>query len=153
MLLRTPIHQVKCYNMTLEDFQNEHTTKISHLIQALGNKLRTFCFLWKLLGQMIQLLYIIFNGNTIQKGANQKHFGQILHKKLTFNDHSTFKLTTVNKLSTLRNLYHYMIRDSLVKIYKSFNKIRPRLCRCYIWQNQRFNFFLIELSQPNIMLL
>ena len=46
---------------------------------------------------------IIFNGNTVQKSANQKHLGLILDEKLTFNDHVTSKLTTVNKLtSTLR---------------------------------------------------
>ena len=50
---------------------------------------------------------IIFNGNTIQKSANQKHLGLVLDKKLTFNDHITSKLTTVNKLiSTLRKLYN-----------------------------------------------
>ena len=64
---------------------------------------------------------IIFNGNTVQKSANQKHLGLILDEKLTFNDHITSKLTTVNKLtSTLRKLYHYMPRDSLVTIYTSF---------------------------------
>ena len=69
---------------------------------------------------------IIFNGNTVQKRANQKHRGLILDEKLTFNDHITSKLTTVNKLiSTLRKLCHYMPRDSLVKIYKSFT--RPHL--------------------------
>ena len=69
---------------------------------------------------------IIFNGNTVQKSANQKHLGLILDEKLTFNDHITSKLTTANKLtSTLRKLYHYMPRDSLVTIYKSF--IRPHL--------------------------
>ena len=69
---------------------------------------------------------IIFNGNTVQKSANQKHLGLILDENLTFNDHVTSKLTTVNKLtSTLRELYHYMPRDSLVTIYKSF--IRPHL--------------------------
>ena len=69
---------------------------------------------------------IIFNGNTVQKSANQKHLGLILDEKLTFNDHITSKLTTVNKLtSTLRKIYHYMPRDSLVTIYKSI--IRPHL--------------------------
>ena len=49
-----------------------------------------------------------------------------MDEKLTFNGHITSKLTTVNKLtSTLRKLYHYMLRDSLVAIYKSF--IRPHL--------------------------
>ena len=49
---------------------------------------------------------IMFNGNTVQKSANQKHLGLILDEKLTFNDHITSKLTTVNKLtSTLRKLY------------------------------------------------
>ena len=61
---------------------------------------------------------IIFNGNTVQKSANQKHLGLILDEKLTFNDHITSKLTTVNKLiSNLRTLYHYMPRDSVATIY------------------------------------
>ena len=61
---------------------------------------------------------IIFNCNTVQKSANQKHLGLILDEKLTFNDHITSKLTTVNKLiSNLRTLYHYMPRDSVATIY------------------------------------
>ena len=60
---------------------------------------------------------IIFNGNTVQKSANQKYLGLILDEKLTFNGHVTFKLTTVNKLTnTLSKLYHYVPRDSLVTI-------------------------------------
>ena len=67
---------------------------------------------------------IMFNGNTVQKSANQKHLDLILDEKLTFNDHITSKLTIVNKLtSTLRKLYHYMPRDSLVKIFKSFIRL------------------------------
>ena len=62
----------------------------------------------------------------VQKSANQKHPGLISDEKLTFNDHITSKLTTVNKLTTtLRKLYHYMPRDSLVTVYKSF--MRPHL--------------------------
>ena len=69
---------------------------------------------------------IIFNCNTVQKSANQKYLGLILDEKPTFNDHITSELTTVNKLkSTLRKIYHYMPRESLVTIYKSF--IRPHL--------------------------
>ena len=69
---------------------------------------------------------IIFNDNAVQKSANQKHLVLILDEKLTFNDHITSKLTTVNKLtSTLRKIYHHMPRDSLVTIYKYF--IRPHL--------------------------
>ena len=49
-----------------------------------------------------------------------------MDEKLTFNDHITSKLTTVNELTnTLRKLYHYTPRDSLVTIYKSFT--RPHL--------------------------
>ena len=48
---------------------------------------------------------IIFDSNTIQKSANQKHLGLILDEKLTFNDHITSKRTSVNKsISTLRKL-------------------------------------------------
>ena len=62
----------------------------------------------------------------VQKKTNQKNLGLILDAKLTFNDHVTSILTTVHKLtSTLRKLYHYMPRDSLVTNYKSF--IRPHL--------------------------
>ena len=69
---------------------------------------------------------IIFNGNTVQKCANQKHLRLILDEKLTFYDHITAKLTTVNKLaSTLRKLYHYMPLDSLLTINRYF--IRPHL--------------------------
>ena len=92
---------------------------------------------------------IIFNGNTVQKSANQKHLGLILDEKLTFNDHITSKLTTVNKLtSTLRKLYHYMPRDSLVTIYKSF--IRPHLDYADVIFDKPSNAtFLIELNQLN----
>ena len=90
---------------------------------------------------------IIFNGNTVQKSANQKHLGLILDEKLTFNDHITSKLTTVNKLtSTLRKLYHYMPRDSLVTIYKSF--IRPHLDYADVIFDKPSNAtFLMELNQ------
>ena len=75
---------------------------------------------------MSQTLECAFYGNTVQKSSNQKHLGLILDEKLTFNDHITSKLTIVNKLtSTLRKLYHYMPRDSLVTTYRSF--IRPHL--------------------------
>ena len=65
-------------------------------------------------------------GNTVQNSANQKHLGLILDEKVTFNDHIISKLTTVNKLiSTLKKHYHYIPRNSLVTIYKSF--MRPHL--------------------------
>ena len=71
------------------------------------------------------MLYLMV-GNTVQKSANQKHLGLILDEKLTFNDHITSKLTTVNNLiSTLKKLYHYIPRNSLVAFCKSF--IRPDL--------------------------
>ena len=48
-----------------------------------------------------------------------------MDKKLTFNNHITSKLTTANKLtSTLREFFHYMKRDSLVTIYKSFRRLQ-----------------------------
>ena len=69
---------------------------------------------------------VIFNGDTVQKSANQKQLGLLLDEKLAFNDHITSKVTPVNQLtSTLRKLYHYMPRESLVTIYKSI--IRPTL--------------------------
>ena len=69
---------------------------------------------------------VIFNGNTVQKSADQKHLALLLDEKFTFNDHITSKLTTVSKLtSTLRKIYHYTPRNSLITIHKSF--IRPHL--------------------------
>ena len=38
----------------------------------------------------------IFNSNTVQNSANQKHLDLILDEKLTSNDHIKSKLTTVN---------------------------------------------------------
>ena len=50
-----------------------------------------------------------------------------------FNDHITSKLTTVDKLtSTLRKLYHYMPRDSLGTIYKSFSRPHPGYAVLYL---------------------
>ena len=98
MLLRTPIHQLKC-----------------HLIRTLQKELRKFS------NKVTKTNHpnIIFNGSTAQRSAKQKHLGHIFDEKLTFNDHITSKLTTVNKLaSTLRKLYHYMPRESLVTIVK-----------------------------------
>ena len=93
---------------------------------------------------------VIFNGNTVQNSVNQKHLGLILDEKLTFNDHIASKLTTVNKLtSTLRKIYHYIPRNSLVTIYKSF--VRLRLA----YANVIFEkpIFLIKLDQLSAMLL
>ena len=46
---------------------------------------------------------IIFNGNTVQNSADQKHIVLIMDEKLTFNGHITSKPTAVNELtSTLK---------------------------------------------------
>ena len=75
---------------------------------------------------------VIFNGNAVQNSANQKHLGLFLDEKITFNDHITSKLTTVNKLtSTLRKLYHYIPRDSRHNL-QIFHKASPRLYKCYV---------------------
>ena len=93
--------------MALLEFWNGRTEGKCHLIWTFQNKLR------KCLRKIIQILYL-------------SDLGLILDKKLTFHDHITSKLTTVNKLaSILRKLYHYMPRDSPVTIYKSL--IRPHL--------------------------
>ena len=77
---------------------------------------------------------IIFNGNTVQINSTEKHLGLFLNEKVTFNDHTTSKLTTANKITnTLRKFDHYIPRDSLVIIYKFFRRsIQLRLCTCYI---------------------
>ena len=96
---------------------------------------------------------IIYNSNTVQKSANQKHLGLILNEKLTFNDLITSKLTTVNKLkSTLSKNYNYMPRDSHVTIYQSF--IRPHLDYAgVIFDKSSNELFLIELNQFYTMVL
>ena len=89
----------------------------------------------------------MFNANTVQNSANQKHLDLILNEKLIFNDHITSKRTTVNKItSTLRNFYHYIPRDFLVTIYKSF--IRPQLHYADL-ANAEMRLFLIEQNQLN----
>ena len=71
-------------------------------------------------------LNLIFNGNTVQSSPNPKHFGLLLDEKLTFNDHITSKLSTVNKSTNpLQKLFHYVLGDSLVTMCKPF--IRPHL--------------------------
>ena len=52
---------------------------------------------------------IIFNSNTVQKSANQKHVGLTLDEKLTLNDRITSKLKLT---STSRKLCHYIPCDS-----------------------------------------
>ena len=87
---------------------------------------------------------IIFNGNTVQNSANQKHLGLILFEKLTFNNHITSKLITVNKLtSTLRRFYHYILCDSLVP---------TRIMQMLYLTNPEMQLFLIELNKLNKML-
>ena len=125
------VHVVKNSN-TLAEILNDDLTRISE-----------WAYKWKMsfnldpLKQAQEVLFsnkvtktndpnIIFNGNTVQKSANQKHLGLILDEKLNFNDHITSKITTVNKLtSTLRKPYHYMSHESVITIYKSF--IRPHV--------------------------
>ena len=78
---------------------------------------------------------------------NQKYLGLILDETLTFNGHVTSKFTAINELtSTLRKLYHYIPRDSLITIYKSF--IRPHLDYAdVIIDKPAKQLFLMELNQ------
>ena len=86
-----------------------------------------------ILGPSFFLIYINdLSGNlksTVKLSASDASIFHVVKtpntsEKLTFNDHITSKLTTINKLiSTLRKPYHYMPCDSFVTIYKSF--IRP----------------------------
>ena len=100
------------------EFLNGHIDGKCHLIWTLRNKLRK-CGILK-----IDHPNVIFNGNTEQNSANQKHPGLILGEKLTFDDHIASKLTTLNTLtSTLRKTYHYIPRNSRVTIYKSFVRL------------------------------
>ena len=64
---------------------------------------------------------LILKSNAVQNSPNQRHFGLTSDEKLTFNDYIPSKHSTVNKLTnTLRKIFHYVSRDFLVTIYKSF---------------------------------
>ena len=92
---------------------------------------------------------VILTGNIVQNSANQKHLGLILDKEVTFND----QLTTVNKVTvTLRKIYLYISRNSLVTIYKS--SVRLHLAYTdIIFDKPAMQVFLMKFSQLNTMLL
>ena len=96
---------------------------------------------------------VILTGNIVQNSANQKHLGLILDKEVTFNDHIASKLTTVNKVTvTLRKIYLYILRNSLVTIYKS--SVRLHLAYAdIIFDKPAMQVFLMKFSQLNTMLL
>ena len=64
---------------------------------------------------------LYFNQSIIQVTSSQKHLGLILDEKLSFNSHLKVVIDKATKgISILRKLHHYVPRNCLITIYKSF---------------------------------
>ena len=69
---------------------------------------------------------LCFNNTPVAAASFQKHLGLILDEKLIFGHHLNEKISKANKgIGLIRRLYTYLLRKSLLNIYKSF--IRPHL--------------------------
>ena len=68
---------------------------------------------------------IIFNGNPVEKGLT-KNMGMLLDSKLHFDDHIKGVFDNTSKsVGLMRKLRNFLLRLSLLQIYKSF--VRPYL--------------------------
>ena len=66
---------------------------------------------------------ITFNDTNITKWPHRKHLGILLDSKLNFNTHIDQEIKKCNKLIGLtRGLSVNLLRNALLKIYKSFNR-------------------------------
>ena len=67
----------------------------------------------------IQLPTLRFNNKILTPTYSHKHLGMILDIKLNFNNHLSDKICKSNKgIGTLRRLYKFLARASLINIYK-----------------------------------
>ena len=70
---------------------------------------------------------IYFNHNSIKQVPSQKHLGMYLDTKLNFQGHLSSVQSKVNKtIRLLRKLQAFLLRQSLVTVYKTFIR-RPHL--------------------------
>ena len=77
------------------------------------------CFLKKILKPYPPSLN--FNQIQVKRMSTQKHLGLILDEKLNFKDHLRVTLDKANRgIGILQKLRHYIPRQSLVTLYKSF---------------------------------
>ena len=74
----------------------------------------------------IQLPVLTFN-SILSPTSSYKHLGMILDSKLNFRNHLSGKINKANKgIGTIRRLYNFLPRASLINIYK-LDLIRPHL--------------------------
>ena len=81
---------------------------------------------------------IYFNHNSVKQVPSQKHLGMYLDTKLNFQKHLNNVLSKVNRtIRLLRKLQAFLLRQSLVTVYKAF--IRPHLDYGDIIYDQTYN--------------
>ena len=72
---------------------------------------------------------IKYADNIVKSVDNHKHLGMILDSRLDFSSHINEKISKANQgVGVIKRLYHYLPRNALLQIYKSF--IRPHLDYC-----------------------
>ena len=82
----------------------------------------------------------MFNNVNVTQSIYQKHLGNILDPKLTFENHLNMVTTKINKtIGLLRKLQNLLPRTTLITIYKAF--ARPHLDYGDIQYNQAFNLY------------
>ena len=81
---------------------------------------------------------VYFNHNSVKQVPSQKHLGMYLDTKLNFQKHLNNVLSKVNRtIRLLRKLQAFLLRQSLVTVYKAF--IRPHLDYGDIIYDQTYN--------------
>ena len=64
---------------------------------------------------------VYFNHNSVKQIPSQKHLGMYLDTKLNFQEHLNNALSKENKtIGLLRKLQGFLLRQSLVTVYKAF---------------------------------
>ena len=95
---------------------------------------------------------VSYSGVDVQNVDNHKHLGFILDSKLSFDDHVDAKIAKANRgIGVIKKLYHYLPRNALIQIYKSF--IRPRLdYGDVIYHKPSYDDFIVNiiLKEPKL---
>ena len=81
---------------------------------------------------------LYFNQSPVACVLFQKHLGLILDKRLKFDHHLNEKIAKAFKgIGLIKRLYHYLPRNSLLTIYRSY--VRPHLDYCDVIYDQPHN--------------
>ena len=81
---------------------------------------------------------VYFNHNSVEQVPSQKHLGMYLETNMNFQKHLNNVLSKVSKtIALLRKLQDFLLRQSLVTVYKAF--IRPHLDYGDIIHDQTYN--------------